>query len=421
VQLRKILIAILLVVAVTLAIAHLLTQQYVGMIPPSLQASDFLGQWYNVNPYPTNVTISSLFVNENQGTYTIDVDQHCAYIQYGGCQSADWGTSTLAVSPPNAHAFYTFQSGGSVDLQLKLLDATSMQVKESSQELPLYGMPASTSVKYEQFAKASVNYATTSSSDTTSIISTTLTLPPTQGDCGVRLEGGFNATAGQILTGSVSASTMIDVYVMTTATYQAWVYQYRWEGGGCTPSSFVASWQGRTSYSISLTIPADAFYAYVIVNPSGTTITAQIILNLITGSSSYSQTVQSQQYATTTPTTTATHATTSAFDQVTSLQSGSEKLVLSNYRWDMSSNSIWVAITNMGTVAIDLPQSSVFINGIPATPPPSSCGTLAPGWNCGYVFTPPSGNWVVGTTYTLTIETPEGVVFSFSIVAGESG
>jgi archaellum component FlaF (FlaF/FlaG flagellin family) len=396
------------------------------IFPQSLQASDFLGEWYNTNSNPYNDTISGLYITENQGTYTIETTQGpCAVIDgTGSCQPLDWGTSTLSISPPNAHAFYTFQYG-SVALQLSLLNATSMRVQESFEGSVVASL-GSSKVQTENFSKmipvSNATSTSTTAQSVSQVVSSTFTLPAPQGGCGVSLKAGFNATAGQILTGTVSASTVVGVYVMTPAADQAWVYQFNWDGGSCTPSNFVASLQGSASYDVNVRIPADGNYEIIIINPSATTITVQIILNLIAGTSSYSQTVQSEQYITTTSTTSITTQTsTSISGQGTSTYTESEKLVLSSYHWDMSSNSIWVAITNMGTVSIDLPQSSVFINGIPAPPPPSSCGTLAPGWNCGYAFTPPSGNWVFGTTYTLTIETPDGVIFSFPIVAGESG
>jgi hypothetical protein len=126
--------------------------------------------------------------------------------------------------------------------------------------------------------------------------------------------------------------------------------------------------------------------------------------------------------ATTSTTSITASVTTSAFSQVTSSNAGSEKLILDNYNWDMSKNSIWVRFGNVGTVPINLAQGSVLINGVwAATPPSPSCANLAPGWNCGFAFNPPSGNYVAGTTYTLSIQTPDGTVFSFPIVAGASG
>jgi hypothetical protein len=425
-QPRKILIAALLVVVVSLAIAFLLTQQYGGIIPQPLQASDFLGQWYNINPNPPTINVaisfSTLLIQQNQGTYTLAVVEPCY-----GCYpffNFQWST-VITINPPNAHGFYSFESGGSVDLQLKLLNATSMQVKESFQEAPSlqYGAPTSSYVQTEQFAKVPINYATTSSSATTQLVSTTVTLPESaEGSCGVSFKAGFNATAGQILTGSVSASTVVGIYVMTPEADQAWVYQFKWAGGSCTPSNVVASLQGSTSYGINVRIPSNGNYELIIVNPSQTSITAQIILNLIPGTSGYSQTVQSQQYVTMTPSTSITASvTTSTFSQVTSSNAGSEKLILDNYNWDMSKNSIWVRFGNVGTVPIDLPQSTVYLNGILAPAPSTACGTLNPGWNCGYGFTPPTGNWVAGKTYTLTVETPDALTFSFPIIAGGSG
>ena len=324
----KILAAVVLVVIVGLVLVFFIQQgQFGSVFPGSLQAGDFLGQWYNINPNPPTINVaisfSTLLIQENQGTYTLAVVEPCY-----GCYpffNFQWST-VLTINPPNAHAFYSFESGGSVDLQLKLLNATSMQVKESFQAAPSlqYGAPTSSYVQVEQFAKVPISYATTSSSATTTVVSTTLTLAPTQGSCGVGLQGGFDAQAGQTLRGSVSASTVIGVYVMTLTAYQAWM-QVASQGGSCTPSSFLSSQQGSASYGISVRIPADGTYAYVIVNPSGTTIIVQITLNLALGSSSYSQTVQSQPYVTTTPTTVSTQMT-SALGQGTPIYSGTVNL-----------------------------------------------------------------------------------------------
>jgi hypothetical protein len=96
-------------------------------------STDFLGVWYNDNQ--TQPSIMELEISENQGTYTITAYSERTYYQYDRWWTSisSWGTVTLQMNPPNAHAFYTFQSGGSADLKLHLLNRTSLQIEESFQ------------------------------------------------------------------------------------------------------------------------------------------------------------------------------------------------------------------------------------------------------------------------------------------------
>lgn len=61
-------------------------------------------------------------------------------------------------------------------------------------------------------------------------------------------------TAGQILIGSLSASSVVNVYLMTSSAFQVWQHQVV-AGGTCTPSSPVASQTDITSYSINTIVP----------------------------------------------------------------------------------------------------------------------------------------------------------------------
>jgi hypothetical protein len=124
-------------------LALLLFQPKLGItFPSSFQANDFLGLWYNVQ-YPPRVSghtiIAAFQISENQGTYTI----HTVAVN-----NYDWGTAVLTIDLPTAHAFYTFQSG-SADLQLRLLNVTSIQVKES------YEYQGTITVEVEEFKKSS--------------------------------------------------------------------------------------------------------------------------------------------------------------------------------------------------------------------------------------------------------------------------
>ena len=103
-----------------------------------------------------------------------------------------------------------------------------------------------------------------------------------------------------------------------------------------------------------------------------------------------------------------------------------EQLILKKYRWDIFNatgatspiNLITLDLQNVGSVPIDVAQSNVSIDGMPATS--ATCGVLTPRSECIYSFTPPDGDWVTGTAYTIQLVTPDGTVFSYSIVAGGS-
>lgn len=101
----------------------------------------------------------------------------------------------------------------------------------------------------------------------------------THGVCGEYFEQTFNATAGESLTGSVSSSRAVNVYVMTSTGFQMWQHQVV-AGGTCIPSTSLASQANTTSYTLSTTIPVNGTYDLVVNNLSESTVTAQITANL---------------------------------------------------------------------------------------------------------------------------------------------
>jgi archaellum component FlaF (FlaF/FlaG flagellin family) len=112
---------------------------------------------------------------------------------------------------------------------------------------------------------------------------------------------------------------------------------------------------------------------------------------------------------------------------VTANATSEELLILKKYKWDVFNvtgatsaiNLITLDFQNVGSVPINLAQSNVSIGGVPVPQPSGACGILlTPGSTCIYSFTLPNGNWVAGTVYTLEFVTPDGKVFSYSIVAG---
>ena len=120
---------------------------------------------------------------------------------------------------------------------------------------------------------------TTTAGQITPIFSGSVPIPGTHGVCGIYFPQAFNGTAGQILVGSVTASSSVNVYVMTASVFQAWSHQVV-AGGNCVPPSVVASQKNTTSYNFSTPIPSTGVYDLVVNNLSESAVTAQVNANL---------------------------------------------------------------------------------------------------------------------------------------------
>ena len=128
-------------------------------------------------------------------------------------------------------------------------------------------------------APAGTQVITTTSNQTTPVFSGPKTIPGTHGVCGEYVFIQVNGTAGEVLSGSVMASSPVNVYLMTSTVYQAWEHQIV-AGGTCTPSSVVGSQENTTSYSFNMPIPATGTYDLVVHNLSESTVTARVTANL---------------------------------------------------------------------------------------------------------------------------------------------
>ena len=81
-----------------------------------------------------------------------------------------------------------------------------------------------------------------------------------------------------------------------------------------------------------------------------------------------------------------------------------------------------ITVKNVGSAPVDLSKADFFINGLSASRG-SGCGvTLAIGGSCTTTVTPSGGyvSLVSGLAYTVKIVTPDGAVFSYSVVYGGS-
>jgi hypothetical protein len=106
-----------------------------------------------------------------------------------------------------------------------------------------------------------------------------VTIAGTHGVCGEYFNQAFNATAGQVLTGTISANSTISIYLMTASAFQAWQHQVV-AGGTCAPSGPIASQTGVTTYALGATIPATGNYELVVNNLSESGVKVQITANL---------------------------------------------------------------------------------------------------------------------------------------------
>ncbi len=122
---------------------------------------------------------------------------------------------------------------------------------------------------------------TTIQGASTPVFAGAVTIPPTHGVCGIYFVQAFNGTANAVLSGSVSANSNVDVYLMTAPAFQAWTHQVV-AGGTCTPGSLVASQRATMSYNFTVTIPSDGVYDLVVNNLSHSTVVAQVNANLST-------------------------------------------------------------------------------------------------------------------------------------------
>jgi hypothetical protein len=120
---------------------------------------------------------------------------------------------------------------------------------------------------------------TTIQGGSTPVFAGAVTIPPTHGVCGIYFVQAFNGTANAVLSGSVSANSNVDVYLMTAAAFQAWSHQVV-AGGTCTPANLVASQKATMSYNFTVTIPSDGVYDLVVNNLSHSTVVAQVNANL---------------------------------------------------------------------------------------------------------------------------------------------
>jgi len=113
------------------------------------------------------------------------------------------------------------------------------------------------------------------------IFSGAITLPPTHGVCGQYIVQSFIATAGAIVSGSLTSNNSVDFYFMADTVFQAWTHQII-AGGNCTPANALLSRHGTTSFNFNATIRSDGKYDLVLNNLSNKTVNVNLNADIST-------------------------------------------------------------------------------------------------------------------------------------------
>jgi hypothetical protein len=227
----------------------------------SFQATDFLGEWVNVKPvYKYTDYISDFEISENQGSYTISVVHRSTLL-------GAWGTAALTINPPNAHAFYTFQSDNqleSADLALRLLNLTSMEIKES---IAFRGSstPYLVTEQFTKYLPSCLTLTSVSWSRTMTVTSTSYVEPHAEFPVGDIADRPYSLPANTSISGSVSvtlgptnAPGNISFMVLDAENYQKWISGQE--------SEFVFSTEGQGQFNFTFTTASSGVYHFVFDN-----------------------------------------------------------------------------------------------------------------------------------------------------------
>jgi flagellin-like protein len=108
-------------------------------------------------------------------------------------------------------------------------------------------------------------------------------------------------------------------------------------------------------------------------------------------------------------------------------QQTKEQLIMEAYSWTAATgaNTLKVTVRNVGPANIAISTADVFVNGVEISTAGGGCaGSLTPQQSCVMSLSADAANsaatLINGAAYPLKIVTPEGGVFSYSIILGGS-
>jgi flagellin-like protein len=101
-------------------------------------------------------------------------------------------------------------------------------------------------------------------------------------------------------------------------------------------------------------------------------------------------------------------------------QQTKEQVIMEAYRFP-TSGALTISVRNVGAATVDMSGADYFLNGVSATPDGGCMLTLTISGSCTTTLTVTTSNLSSGAGYPLKIITPDGGVFSYSVIYGGSG
>jgi archaellum component FlaF (FlaF/FlaG flagellin family) len=101
-------------------------------------------------------------------------------------------------------------------------------------------------------------------------------------------------------------------------------------------------------------------------------------------------------------------------------QQTKEQVIMEAYNFPVNSG-VTITVRNVGSASVDMSGADFFLNGVSATPDNGCKVTLTIGGSCTLTLTVATSSLVSGGGYPLKLVTPDGGVFSYSVVYGGSG
>jgi hypothetical protein len=106
-------------------------------------------------------------------------------------------------------------------------------------------------------------------------------------------------------------------------------------------------------------------------------------------------------------------------------QQTKEQLIMEGYNFPSPGTTLTLTVRNVGPASVNIGRADFFVNGVKATLGTGGCSltaTLTPTQSCGASLTLGTGPTLVpGAAYPMKIVTPEGGVFSYTVVYGGTG
>jgi flagellin-like protein len=101
-------------------------------------------------------------------------------------------------------------------------------------------------------------------------------------------------------------------------------------------------------------------------------------------------------------------------------QQTKEQAIMEAYNFP-ASGALTISVRNVGAATVDMSGADYFLNGVGATPDNGCKLTLTISGSCTTTLTVANSNLSSGDGYPLKIITPDGGIFSYSVIYGGSG